>query len=406
MKLLRELFENFRIALESARANKLRSALATLGIIIGVFTVTMMATAITGVRTAFANSISLIGSDVLYIQRFNWGPSEEWWKVRARQRITVAQAERLAERATMVEAISYESGANGTVKYLDREARGVMVMGNVASTARIRGLTIAQGRFLSEAEVEGERPVCVLGADLAERLFPNQEAVGEWIRLNAQRYEVIGVADKMGEFLFGNLDYQVTIPITRLMSDFYRYPEITIAAKVGADKDMDEAQEELRWIMRAVRKVPPSEDDDFSINNQAALLDTFSQFTAIIGSAGLFMTGLSLFVGGIGIMNVMFVSVTERTSEIGVRKALGAKKRAILSQFLIEAALICVLGGLIALAMAWPVTIGLRRWLPTRISPSIAVLALSISAITGLIAGFLPANRAAKLKPVDALRSE
>lgn len=406
MKLLRELLENFRIALESVRANKLRSALATLGIIIGVFTVTMMATAITGVRTAFASSISLIGSDVLYIQRFNWGPSEEWWKVRARQRITVEQAKRLEERATNVRAISYESGSRTTVKYRDLEASGVMLMGNTATTGLIRGLSMAQGRFLSPAEVDGLRPVCVLGADLAERLFPNQDAVGEWVRLDSRRYEIIGVAEKMGEFLFGNLDYQVTIPITRFISDFNRNPEITIAAKVGEEVDMEEAEEELRWMMRTVRKVPPGEDDDFSINNQAALLDTFGKFTAIIGSAGLFMTGLSLFVGGIGIMNVMFVSVTERTSEIGVRKALGAKKRAILSQFLMEAALICVLGGLIALALAWPTTIAMRQWLPTRISPPIAAIALSISAVTGLIAGFLPANRAAKLKPVDALRSE
>lgn len=406
MKLWREITENFRIALESVRTNKLRSFLATLGIVIGVFTATLMATAITGLGKAFENSISAIGSDVIYIQRFSWGPSEKWWKVRARRPISLMQARRLAERADMAEAVSYESGMGGTVKYQDRTASNVYVMGNVAASVVVRGLTLKEGRFLTESEVDGERPVCVLGSDLAKSLFPYESGVGEWVKVNDRRYQVVGTLDKMGELIFANLDYQVIIPVTRMIADFTREPDLTVAVKTGDANSLDEMQEELRWIMRTVRGVEPGEEDDFSVNNQNALLDIFGQFTAVIGTAGLSMTGLALLVGGIGIMNVMFVSVTERTREIGVRKALGAKRRAILSQFLMESAVICLMGGIIALALAWPITLVMQKWLPASISPMIAVIALSVSAITGIVAGFLPAWRAARLNPVDALRSE
>jgi putative ABC transport system permease protein len=321
MKFWHEIVENLRIALESVRTNKLRSFLATLGIVIGVFTATLMATAITGLGKAFENSISAIGSDVIYIQRFNWGPSEKWWKVRARRPISLVQARRLAERVGATATVSYESGMGGTVKYLDRTASSVIIMGNIAASAEVRGLTIKEGRFLSEAEVDGERPVCVLGHDLAERLFPYESGLGAWVKVNDRRYQVVGTLEKMGEFIFANLDFQVIIPVTRMIADFTRDPELTIAVKTGDAAALDEVQEELRWIMRTVRGVEPGEEDDFSVNNQNALLDMFGKFTAVIGTAGLSMTGLALLVGGIGIMNVMFVSVTERTREIGVRKA-------------------------------------------------------------------------------------
>lgn len=406
VRLFSELGEGMRIALEAVRTHKLRSALATLGIVIGVFTVTAMATAVAGLTTAFTNSISAIGSDVLYIQRFSWGPSEDWWKIRARQPITIAQARRFAERASMVEHVSYETQTQATVSFRERSASNVMVSGNVAASSRVHNVELAEGRYLTEAEVDGVRPVCVLGSALAENLFPQGGSLGEWVRINDSRYQVVGVGAKVGDFAFADLDNQVTIPLTRLASDLLLNPEVGISVKVGDPDRMEEVEEELRWVMRAVRKVPLGEDDDFNINSQAAILETFGQFTAIAGSAGLFITGLSLFVGGIGIMNVMFVSVTERTQEIGVRKALGAKYRAILGQFLMESATICVLGGLLALGLAWAATLVARQWLPVQISPLIATLALSVSAVTGLIAGFLPAHRAARLKPVDALRAE
>lgn len=394
------------MALESVRANKLRSALATLGIVIGVFTVTLMATAIIGLRRSFESSIGAIGADVLYIQRFEWGPSLEWWKVRARRKVTLEQGRRLAERATLAQAVTYEVNFSGTVRFEDKTARGVFVSGTTELGAFVRGLVIRQGRFLTEREVIGARPVCILGNDLAEALFPMEDSLDKIIQLNGRRYQVIGVAAKMGQFLFGNLDNQIILPVTRVASDLLPDPEVSISVKIGDTAKLDEAREELRGLMRTIRKVPLGEADDFSINNQSSLLNAFGTFTRIIGSAGLFITGLSLFVGAIGIMNIMFVSVAERTREIGVRKALGARQRAILLQFLLEGAVICLLGGLVALALAWPATRLMQKWLPATLSPFIVMLALGVSGLTGMVAGFLPARRAAKLNPVDALRSE
>jgi len=176
--------------------------------------------------------------------------------------------------------------------------------------------------------------------------------------------------------------------------------------KVRDPKQMDEAKEELRGIMRKIRHVPPGAEDDFAINQQEMLLKTFHRVGGTIATAGLFITGLSLFVGGIGIMNIMFVSVAERTKEIGVRKAIGARRRTILVQFLIEAGIVCLLGGLLAVAIAWPICLFMKKWLPASLSPEVVGLALFISVLTGLVSGFLPAWRAARMNPVDALRAE
>jgi putative ABC transport system permease protein len=199
----------------------------------------------------------------------------------------------------------------------------------------------------------------------------------------------------------------VIIPIQKMARGFRWEPSCTIQVKVGDPSRMDNAREELRGLMRKIRRVRPGADDDFAINQQEELVNQFKQVSTVIAAAGFFITGLSLFVGGIGIMNIMFVSVTERTAEIGLRKALGARNRTILLQFLLEAAGICLLGGLIALLLAGSIVAIARNYLTQlTLSPSVAVLALSVAMATGLISGFLPAWRAARMKPVDALRKE
>jgi putative ABC transport system permease protein len=211
----------------------------------------------------------------------------------------------------------------------------------------------------------------------------------------------------LGQFLTGfNLDNQAFIPITRLRTDFAWRPDLTIAVKVADLTRLDEAREELRGIMRKRRQVRPGDPDNFAINEQRAFIDMFHRVTRMIGAGGLFITSLSLFVGGIGIMNIMFVSVAERTREIGVRKALGARRRTILVQFLIEAAAICLLGGVLGVALAWPLSLAVGKLLPTAMSLPVVGLALSVALMTGLAAGFFPAWRAARLHPVEALRKE
>jgi putative ABC transport system permease protein len=202
------------------------------------------------------------------------------------------------------------------------------------------------------------------------------------------------------------IDNQVIVPLPELLSHFNDTPDLEIQVKVKDMDQVDEARDELRSVMRRLRRLAPSDPDNFAINQQDQILTMFHALAGTIAAIGLFVTGLSLFVGGIGIMNIMFVSVAERTREIGIRKAIGAKRRTILVQFLIEAATICLIGGIIALAIAWPMTLLMGKVMPAVLSPTIVSIALVVALMTGVLAGFFPAWRAARMNPVDALRNE
>ena len=408
MNLATEIKEGLFISLGAIRASKLRSGLTTLGVVIGIVTVTLMGTAIEGLNGAFKRSMSSLGTDVLYIQRFAWFSSpQEWWRSRNRREITIANVKEVARHATLALAVSVESQGFATLKFHDRNAKNVWVVGNNEEGLTVRGLSLQSGRFMSGAEVNGGRPVCVLGDELARKFFPYESPLGKKIKVSETSYEVIGVIEKMGQFFTGfNMDNQVIIPITRFTTDLSRWPDVTITVKVRDPKQMEDAKEELIGIMRKIRRVAPGAPDDFAINQQDAIVQMFNRVGGTLASLGLFITGLSLFVGGIGIMNIMFVSVAERTREIGVRKAIGAKRRTIMIQFLIEAAVICLFGGLIGLAIAFPVTFIISKFLPATLSLTVVGIALVVSILTGVISGFLPAWRAAKMNPVDALRSE
>ncbi|MDA7511215.1 FtsX-like permease family protein, partial [Verrucomicrobia bacterium] len=229
---------------------------------------------------------------------------------------------------------------------------------------------------------------------------------GERIKIQGKKYEVIGVLEKLGGFLFGDADNQVMVPITRFVTDFAYNPDVSISVKaVNADM-LDDTRIEVRGIMRKIRRIRPGDDDDFAVNQQGMLMDALMQTGGTIAAGGLLITGLSLLVGGIGIMNIMFVSVIERTKEIGLRKALGAKRRTIMIQFLLEASFICLFGGILGLAIAFPVTLLMQQVFPATLAWPVVLTALFVSILTGLISGYLPAYRAAKLNPVDALRQE
>lgn len=407
MSFLPELWEGLRIALEAIRANKLRSALTTLGIVIGVVTVTLMAAAIEGLNQAFLRSISAIGADVLFIQKYPWFNDQPWWTMRNRRDITLADMRALERQSKFAAAVTAEVYGRGTLRYANLSASSVTLVATTEQGAFVGGLDIVQGRFLTGPEVDGARPVCVVGHQVAESFFPFESPVGKRLRINGHVFEVVGVLKKRGKFLtMESLDNQVIVPVTRFLQQMAWRPNVEIKVKVRDLHQLDEAREELRGIMRKLRRVPPGNPDDFAINEQQAFINTFHQVGGVIASVGLFITGLSLFVGGIGIMNIMFVSVAERTREIGLRKALGAKRRAILAQFLVEAATICLFGGLAGLGIAWGATLLVAKWLPAAMSLPVVGLALAVSLATGLIAGFFPAWRAARMDPVEALRVE
>lgn len=409
MKFLLEIIEGVRIALSALRANKMRSALATIGIVIGIVTVTLMSMAIDGINGAFKESISSLGSDVLYVQKRDWlvGPRQAWDQIAKRRQITWSQYEAVRREMTLAQAIAPTAGGMFPVRHKNRIARSVMVIGANEQFPAINGLNMRDGRFFSASEADGGRPVAVIGYQIATNLFGWESPLGQKIKIGNTTLEVIGVVDQMGTFLgMFSWDNRVIMPV-RLFSSSYRvWPDYEILVKVASLDKMEEARDELRGIMRRARGVRVGQADDFGINQQDMFLKTFETVSGTVATAGLLITGLSLFVGGIGIMNIMFVSVTERTREIGIRKAVGAKRRAILVQFLLEAAAICLLGGLIGLALASGAMLGLRQFVPVTLSLKTVALALGVAFTTGVVSGFLPAWRAGRLSPVDALRSE
>ena len=411
MTLFGDLREGMAIAWEAMRANLLRSVLTTVGIVIGIVTVTLMAAAIEWLDLSFSKAVSFLGTDVLYVDRREWfiNSQPRWQTSQRREKITLTQVRQVERSLDMVAGVAPTAmHPIESVQYGERASGMVTLIGTNDQFLVTGGITMASGRFLTKTEASANRDVCVIGGEIAEKLFVNESPLGKKIRVGDQTMEVVGVVERRGSVMGRmSLDNQVIIPIQKMIRGYRREPSCVIQVKVGDPTRMENVREELRGIMRKVRKVRPGAEDDFAINQQEGLLEQFRRVSTIIATGGFFITGLSLFVGGIGIMNIMFVSVTERTSEIGLRKALGARNRTILLQFLLEAAGICLLGGLIALAIAGGAVAVARSFLEDlTLSPGVAMLALSVAVGTGLISGFLPAWRAARMKPVDALRKE
>jgi putative ABC transport system permease protein len=402
-----ELREGLSISFRALRANKMRSVLTTLGIIIGIVSVTVMATAIAGLDQAFEKSISTLGADVLYVNKYPWFSSDDWWTFRNRKDITLAQEKALEQQSTLAQAVSAGIGWITTVKYREKSTENAFVNGVTADYMATSGTTILQGRNMTEAEIDGSRPVCVIGFDVSTNLFPGEDPIGKLLKVAGRTYRVVGVYDKEGSFLgLFSLDNRVVIPLGEFTRSFGVKRSLQISVKAPSVQELDDTKEEIRGILRKVRKVPPGALDDFSINQQEMLTKTFDGIGVVVAAIGLFITGLSLFVGGIGIMNIMFVSVTERTKEIGIRKAIGARRRTILLQFLIEAVALCLLGGIIGLIIAFPLTFLVDQILPTSMPLSVVGIAMLVSIFVGVVSGLLPAYRAAKLDPVEALRYE
>jgi len=408
MNLLTELNEGLAISWSAIRANKLRSVLTTLGIVIGIVTVTLMGTAIEGLNRAFLKAISSVGADVLYVQREDWsGPDteEQWRKIQKRPQLTIEQASALERDLKLALAVAPLAFDQRLIKYEKRGASGVTIVGSTDQLLLTGGISIAEGRFLSAADAEGGRPVCVIGSTVATNLFERGSPLGKKVMIGQRPFEVIGVLEKQGD-MFGQFDNQAIVPLLQMTAAFRHTRELEmIQVKVKDVVDLESAKEELHSVMRRIRRLEPGDPDDFAINQQEQILEMVHKVTAVIGGIGLFITGLSLFVGGIGIMNIMFVSVAERTREIGIRKAIGAKRRTILLQFLVEAAAICLIGGAIGLGIAWPLTLLMQTYIPAALSPLVVSLALLVSLTTGVLSGLAPAWRAARMDPVDALRS-
>jgi putative ABC transport system permease protein len=409
-RFLYELKEGLVIAFTAVKANKIRTMLTTLGIVIGVTSVVLMSTAIKGIDGAFERGISSLGADVLHIDKWEWFSNTDWWLIRKRPNISMEDYEKYKRLAKLPVAVAPTIWSNETVKREDLSMENIFVSGSTAEYLETTNFTFKAGRFYSDIEGRASRYVAVLGSEIEKNLFPAGNSLGNYVKIGGLDFRIVGVLNEQGSFMLGNFnpDRQVFVPIGVLFKHFVNsnFRSVTIDVKAPSNQQVNEVKDEAIGVMRKVRGLRLGEADDFSVNQQEGLMQNYNQTVGVISVGGFFITGLSLFVGAIGIMNIMFVSVKERTREIGVRKAIGAKRRTILMQFLLESSAICLLGGLIGLINAVLLSMLVNQWLPTSVQYDAVVVAIVISLIVGVLAGFAPAWQASKLDPVDALRYE
>lgn len=410
-----ELTESFRIAVGVIRAHKMRSALTALGVIIGIIAVTLMGSAIGGIETGFERSLAVVGDDILYVEKWPWHHVDDWWNYRNRRVMEAKYAEQLNRiiRATpnteLVIAVPTMDTMR-SVKYGDNEVRAVFTQGTTADFLITSTPTFKEGRFFNETEARSGRNVVVLGYDVAEALFPNEPALGKTVLISGTPFRVLGVYGKQGTFLgLFSLDTNAVVPLPAFMKAFSARLDTSIRVKVRDKLRMERAKGELTGAMRRVRGLQPEQKEDFELNEQQSLRSTIDPIKGGIAVAGLFVTGLALFVGAIGIMNITYVSVKERTREIGTRKAVGARRRTILLQFLIEAVSICLIGGAVGLGVSWLLTAAVAAAFPSfpmKFSVGLVITGLIVSTLTGVFSGFAPALSASRLDPIEALRYE
>jgi putative ABC transport system permease protein len=412
MKLHLEISESFKIALRALTANKARGALTALGIIIGIVAVITTMTAANGLQISFRESFASVGSDVLYVSQRPWIQNGPWFQYRNRPPITLEASQDLERKLLNRGVVNPSNGQNASIKYQSVVADNARVIGTTDKQIIVSNMLPSAGRFLMPFDVTYKKHVVVVGSEIAENLFGQYDPIGKDIKIGMYKFNVIGVMEEQGGSVFGgpNYDRQVFIPIStynKIFGNSGGQANIDIAIKAPSPDVMEDFEFEVIGEMRKIRGLKPTESDDFAINKLGTLLDAYNSIMGVVVAVGLGITSISLFVGGVGVMNIMFVSVTERTKEIGIRKAIGAKRRNILMQFLFEALLICLFGGIIGLTIAAGITeIINQTLLPASLSPAIIITSLVVSMLVGVISGFVPAFRGAKLDPIEALRYE
>jgi len=399
--------ESVRMALNAIWGNKLRAGLTTLGIVIGILAVTLMGTLISGLDRSFEKSMSFLGKDVLYIAKFEWFGDQEWWEVRNRPDLKVEYVEKIKSQSKYVKAAAPVAMRTADISRGKESAVGINMLGTTAEFLQTAFLNIDDGRFFTEGENRSGARVIVIGYDVANVLFENENPIGQKVKMGHYVFRVIGVAEKQGKFLgMFNIDNRALIPFGTYQRLFSRRGWMRLDVKVDP-KQIEAAKDDITAILRRLRGLHPEEKNDFAINQQAAFRQQYQAMKFAIGGTGLFITVLSLVVGGIGIMNIMFVSVKERTREIGVRKAIGATPGSIMRQFLLEALFICLFGGFVGVTLALGGSLMIDKYIfPSAMPITLAVISMTISSGVGILAGLAPSYKAARLDPIEALRYE
>jgi putative ABC transport system permease protein len=412
--LLGEMRESFHMAMGAIASHKLRSCLTLLGVLVGVFSIIVVVTAMRVMQSDIEQQISRLGSQTFMIQKrpaIYFGGPEGYEKYFRRKDITYPQARLVAERATLPLTVGIESmfwGGQMETRWAS-SAPNVQLFGETSGSFPARGWVLAEGRLLMEVDVDSARDVCVLGGKLAGTLFPFGSAIGERLKINGINYTVVGVLESQGGKLGGNQDNFAILPLTTGLNRFGRWNRsLSILVQARDAAAYEETVEQVRGLLRVIRKVPPGKEDDFEIFSNDSMISQFNAFTLTVRLGVSVVSSIALLAAGIGIMNIMLVSVTERTREIGIRRAVGAKKRAIMTQFIMEAIVLCQVGGVIGVGLG--VLGGNLTAYFLKLPPVIPVdwmlIGFVICSVVGVVFGSYPAYKAANLDPIESLRYE
>ncbi len=400
--------EYLRMAGVAIISHKVRSFLTTLGIFIGVTTIIAIWTTIQGLNNYIHSTLSEIGSSVVYVEKFPWIIQDDFWKYRNRKNITWNEFEAIEKFSTLADYVTPQLVSRKTIGFKETKFENVPVLGTTNNFIETSNVTPGEGRFLTELDIRNKVPVCVLGAELSSKLFDEKSPIGNRIKIDGLKYRVVGVLEKQGEFFGQSQDNYAVVPIGTFRNAFGRHRGLQIAVLTQNPDNIEDMKEELRGILRKARKVRPGEEDNFSINEQNQLTSFYNDATSTLYAIIIIIGAISLLVGGIGITNIMLVSVTERTKEIGLRKAVGAKRKNVLSQFLLESVAISSIGGFIGIAVGIIVGSIILNLMTVEGGVTFSSIAVGFlfSTFVGVVSGFYPAYKAAKMNPIDSLRYE
>jgi putative ABC transport system permease protein len=414
MLFIRLFFESLASALHALVENKLRTFLSLLGIVIGIFSIISVFTMVDALNKKISDSVSSLGDNIVYVQKWPWtfGPDYPWWKYMSRPLPKLDEAPEIRRKSQLAEAVCFAANTNKTVKCENLSMADISLEAVSEDYDKISTFDIADGRYFTDAEQSAGRAVCLIGPEIVNNLFPTSDPLGKTISINGSKVIVIGVFKREGDNMFGNThDSSVLVPVNfgRTLINITKEngnPYILVKARKGVTND--DLIAELEGIMRAIRRIKPAEEQDFALNQTSLLSQGFAGMMGIVNIAGGFIGIFSILVGGFGIANIMFVSVKERTNLIGIKKSLGAKNYFILLEFLFEAVILCLIGGLIGLLLIYVGTLVLNATMDAGIDLTLKniTLAIIISGTIGLLAGIIPAWSASRLNPVEAIRSK
>ncbi len=423
MKIARSIFlifrllgESFSFAYTSIKSNKLRTSLSLLGVSVGIFAIISVYTMVDALEENMRTSVDRLGSDVVYIEKWPWGPEEDgteykWWEFRQRPEIKYSEYKEIQVQSTMAESVALYTGFRRELKYKSNTIGRATVIGITQEWNEVSPLDIEEGRYFTPLENNSGAAVAIIGHVLADELFNGENPVGKEIKIAGRKARVIGLLKKQGTSIINvmDLDNMVSVPLNfarGIVSLRYSDPSIAVKAKPGISQS--ELMGELKMIMRSLRRLKPTQKDSFSLNELSVIQNQLSGMFIMLNLAGALIGGFSILIGGFGIANIMFVSVKERTGIIGIQKALGAKNYFILTQFLFEATLLAVVGGIIGLLIVYAGSFLISHALDFEINLRLSniIRGLSISGVIGVVSGFIPAYMASRLDPVTAINAK